>query len=89
MTSSPITLANVQGVVQMHDGQWTSVKELVATCGPGTARLWGTLNCSPADDVLDLGITAKNVALNEELRGACRPASRNSGARCSRTARST
>ncbi len=62
-------LNNLQGTLEMHDGQWRFPK-LVGTHGTGVVTLSGNLSTSPAQDVLRVSIQGKNVPLQEELRNA-------------------
>ncbi len=72
----PVPLINVQGVLHLRDGQWTTAPGLVGTNGTGTVRLSGTLSTSADEDVLALAIDAKNFPLHEELRDALSPSQR-------------
>lgn len=66
----PVPLVNVQGVLHLRDGQWTTASEIVGTNGTGVVGLSGTLSTSAEEDVLALSINAKNFPLHEELRDA-------------------
>jgi hypothetical protein len=68
----PYDLKNLQGVLELHDGQWATSpeSELVGTNGTGIVKLQGTLATAPEQDVLDLKIHAENVPLQEDLRNA-------------------
>jgi hypothetical protein len=62
-------LANVEGPVEMRDGQWQFPK-LVGTNGTAIVTLAGGLATSPEADVLRVQVHAVNVPLQEELRAA-------------------
>lgn len=62
-------LNNLQGVLHMQDGQWSCPK-LLGTHGTGLITLSGGLSTSPARDLLQINIVAKNITLQEELRNA-------------------
>ena len=62
-------LNNLQGALEMHDGQWRSPK-VVGTHGTGVVTLSGTLATSSTQDFLRVTIYGKNVPLQEELRNA-------------------
>lgn len=72
----PVPLSNVQGVLNLRDGQWTTAPEVLGTNGTGVVRLSGTLSSSADGDVLALSINAKNFPLHEELRDALSTAQR-------------
>jgi hypothetical protein len=62
-------LNNLQGTLDMHDGQW-SFPKLVGTHGTGVVTLSGSLSTSPTQDILRVSILGKNIPLQEELRNA-------------------
>lgn len=72
----PYPLANVQGSVEMRDGQWVTTPQLVGTNDTGVVTLTGRLNTSPAGELLSLKMDARNVPFEEELRDSLPPAQR-------------
>jgi hypothetical protein len=70
----PYPLNNLQGRLEMRDGQWMTEPQLVGTNDTGVVTLKGKLATSPDLDVLVLHIDARNVPLEEELRDALPPA---------------
>ncbi len=69
-------LNNLQGALEMRDGQWSTAPNLVGTNDAGVVTLTGNLACAGDRDVLSLHIDAKNAPLEEELRDALPPAHR-------------
>ena len=72
----PYPLSNVQGKLEMRDGQWKTETELVGTNDTGVVAITGTLSAVDEVGVLALHIDAKNVPFEEELRDALPPPQR-------------
>ncbi len=71
----PYPLYNLQGEVDMQDGQWTTEPQrpLVGVNNTGIVTVSGTLHSAPDADRLTLQIDGENVPLEEELRDALPP----------------
>ncbi len=66
----PYTLYNLQGKLDMRDGQWTTDHELVGVNDTGVVTVSGKLATSPEADQLTMRVDGERVPLEEELRDA-------------------
>ncbi len=72
----PYPLHNLQGKLEMIDGQWKTESPLVGANDTGVVKVAGDLSTSPEGDLLNIHFDAQNVPLEEELRDALPPAQR-------------
>ncbi|MGD9721663.1 MAG: AsmA-like C-terminal domain-containing protein [Pirellulales bacterium] len=70
----PYPLDNLQGRLEMRDGQWATESHLTGTNDTGVVTISGQLTSAPEKDLLTLHFDADNVPLEEELRDALPPA---------------
>jgi hypothetical protein len=66
----PYPLYNLQGKLDMRDGQWTTDRELVGVNDTGVVTVSGKLAASPEADRLTLHVDGERIPLEEELRDA-------------------
>ncbi len=66
----PYTLYNLQGKLDMQDGQWATNRDLVGVNDTGVVTVSGKLETSPEADQLTLHVDGQRVPLEEELRDA-------------------
>ncbi len=71
----PYPLSNVEGTLNLHDGEWT-FKNVTGTNGPGVVRVSGTISTRPGAEPMSVDIGAENIMLVDELRGALPPGMR-------------
>ncbi len=72
----PYPLANVSGIIRMHQGRWT-LQDVVGSNDTGVIRCSGTLDPLGSDDgELTLNLTGSGVVLEPELRDALPPGMR-------------
>ena len=71
----PYPLSNVEGTLNLHDGEWT-FKNVTGTNGPGVVRVSGTISTRPGAEPMSVDIGAENIMLVDELHGAFPPGMR-------------